>query len=85
MLKKIKKYLRLKIIMKCNTPEQQQKNIAIKNRREKVTTEWGNLNLTADQMAEMKAIRQANKQQLNTILTPEQRAKVKGGNGRYEI
>jgi putative peptidoglycan lipid II flippase len=67
------------------TPEQQQKNIAIKNRREKVTTEWGNLNLTADQMAEMKAIRQANKQQLNTILTPEQRAKVKGGNGRYEI
>jgi putative peptidoglycan lipid II flippase len=67
------------------TPEQQQKNQAMKSRRQAVNKEWENLNLTPEQMAEIKAIRQVSKQQFNTILTPAQQAKVKSGNGRYDI
>jgi periplasmic protein CpxP/Spy len=46
---------------------------------------WRKLNLTASQKAEMKAIRDAKKQELNSILTPEQQAKIKTGKGKYKI
>jgi periplasmic protein CpxP/Spy len=48
-------------------------------------TEWKNLNLTLEQKDKLKAIRQAKKQQLNTILTPEQQAKLKYGKGKYKV
>ena len=37
------------------------------------------------QLAIEKAIRDAKKQELNSILTPEQQAKMKGGKGKYKI
>lgn len=67
------------------TPEQHQKSQERNSRRHAVETGWKSLNLTPAQKAEMKAIRQANKQLLNSILTAEQQAKLKSGNGKYKI
>ena len=67
------------------TKEQQQKTIAIQSRNRAVNQGWKRLNLTASQKAEMKAIRDAKKQELNSILTPEQQAKIKTGKGKYKI
>jgi putative peptidoglycan lipid II flippase len=67
------------------TPEQYQRSQERNHRRHAVERGWQSLNLTREQKAKMKAIRQANKQQLKSILTDEQLAKVKSGNGKYNI
>jgi Spy/CpxP family protein refolding chaperone len=63
------------------TQEQRQKTIELQRRNKAVNQGWKQLNLTANQKAELKAIRDAKKQALKSILTPEQQAKIKSGKG----
>ena len=58
------------------TPEQQQQAKARQDRRQAMGKSW-NMNLTADQRAKIKTIRESSEQQLNEILTPEQQTKLK--------
>jgi Spy/CpxP family protein refolding chaperone len=53
--------------------------LSMRDRRQSMRDSWKSLNLTADQKAKMKAIRQVSKEQFKAILTPEQQAKFKGG------
>ena len=64
------------------TKEQQQKTIANQSRDQVVNQGWKKLNLTPQQKARIKAIRDQKKQELNEILTPEQQAKIKSGKGK---
>ena len=68
------------------TDEQRQKLAQVKaqrpakarqDRRQAMGDTWKSLNLTTEQQARIKTIRQSSKQQLNAILTPEQQTKLK--------
>lgn len=67
------------------TPEQQAQLAAAKQQRQegqpgqrvkKARGMWASLNLTADQKTRIQAIRQDAKQQMNAVLTPEQRQQL---------
>ena len=64
------------------TPEQRQKSQTMRGDRNGMKDAWKTINLTADQKAKIKAIRQANKEQFKAILTPEQRSKFESGKHR---
>jgi putative peptidoglycan lipid II flippase len=67
------------------TAEQRQTKQAKQSYRKSVELGWQRLNLTSEQEAQMRVIRQEHKRQLSSILTPEQQAKVKSGKGKYKI
>ncbi|MBW4690509.1 MAG: hypothetical protein KME27_01945 [Lyngbya sp. HA4199-MV5] len=67
------------------TPEQKAQLAAAKQQRQegqpgqrakKARGVWASLNLTADQKTKIQAIRQDAKQQMDTVLTPEQRQQL---------
>jgi periplasmic protein CpxP/Spy len=59
------------------TPAQQQQAKTRREQHQGMRNSWQNLNLTADQQAKIKTIRESSEQQLNSILTPEQQAQRK--------
>jgi putative peptidoglycan lipid II flippase len=64
------------------TSEQREKIQARQSYRKSIELGWKKLDLTLEQKAQMRVIRQEHKQQLNSILTPKQQANVKSGNAK---
>ena len=67
------------------TPEQREQTQAKHRHRRAIERGWHSLNLTPEQKAQLRAIRQEHKHKLNEILTVAQQAKLKNGNGKSQI